>query len=183
MLKIDRFSNIPVYEQIINAIERDIMLGSMKENDKLPSVRELANSLEVNPNTVQKVYAELNNRGVIFTVASSGAFVSKTAKDSIKAHKYELFEKIRAISLELCLAGVDEESVIKEIKATFSSKATDNEAAIVVKSERIPKVPKAKKSAAPAKRKAPEEKAVLPEVKEEPVAPMPVRKKMGIELL
>ena len=183
MLTINRFSSVPVYEQIINAIERDIMLGNMKENDKLPSVRELANLLEVNPNTVQKVYAELNNRGVIFTVASSGAFVSKSAKDSIKAHKTELFEKIRAISLELCLAGVDEEIVINEIKATYSSKAKDIEAAIIVKSEKTITAKEEKKSISPAKRKVTVKKIAVKEPKEEIAPPAPVRKKMGIELL
>ena len=182
MLTINRFSNVPVYEQIINAVERDIMLGNINENDKLPSVRELAALLNVNPNTIQKAYAELTNRGDIFTVASSGAFVSKSARSSIKAHKAELLEKIREVSYELCYAGVDEETVIKEIRAAFSSSNEKNDVAIGAKSEK-------KKSP----KKAKEEASVIPKKKisnndikhledKKPVQ-APVRKKMGIELL
>ena len=183
MLTINRFSSVPVYEQIINAVERDIMLDNMRENDKLPSVRELAASLEVNPNTIQKAYAELNNRGVIFTVASSGAFVSKTAKESIKSHKAELLEKIREVSFELCYAGVDEETVIKEIKNAFSSHKTSAEVSIGSKSEKRNKITKTKKKSSPVKKIHPESKIepVVPEEKKP--TPSPARKKMGIELL
>lgn len=188
MLTVNRFSDIPVYEQIINAIERDIMLDKMNENDKLPSVRELATLLEVNPNTIQKAYAELNNRGVIFTVASSGAFVSKDAKAKIKAHKADLLDKIRQLASELCYAGVGEDVIIKEIKASFSSSKSATTAAIGAKEKKKAPAVKQIKPKAEAKKKVSTSKPKTanptpPQAIEEKPAPTPTRKKMGIELL
>ena len=184
MLTVNRFSDNPVYEQIINAIERDIMLDKMNENDKLPSVRELATLLEVNPNTIQKAYAELNNRGVIFTVASSGAFVSKNAKSKIKAHKTELLEKIREVAFELCYAGISEDTAIKEIKLAFSSNQAASVASIGAKANnKKPAVKAGKPKAEVKKNSAATKKKESTPAKEEKTAPAPTRKKMGIELL
>ena len=180
MLAIDRFSSIPVYEQIINAVERDIATGALKEGDKLPSVREMATTLVVNPNTVQKAYTELQSRYIIVTVASSGAFVAKNATDRVKAHKSELIEKIRESLLELRYAGIDESVIINEVRSVFASSVTSNAPAIDISTPT-----KAKK--APAQKKQPTQKKIVEEPKKEQEAekttPPPTRRKMGIELL
>ena len=177
MLNIDRFSDIPVYEQIINAIERDISLGVIKKEEKLPSVRELASSLGVNPNTVQKAYTELQARGVIITVASSGAYVSKDAHNCIIAHKSELLTKIRESLVELRYAGIDEERITSIVKEVFSFESEAPSASRVVPTKQQSE----KKRSAPSAKK--ETTATKKVVKEEAPAPQITRRKMGIELL
>lgn len=66
-----------IYEQIRNQIIKFIDIGILKPNDRLPSCRELANQLGINPNTVNKAYAELEKNGYIYTVYKKGVFVSK----------------------------------------------------------------------------------------------------------
>lgn len=65
-----------IFEQIKKQIIRFIELGVLKPNDKLPSVRMLASDLGINPNTVARAYAELENEGVIYTINKKGVFVS-----------------------------------------------------------------------------------------------------------
>ena len=162
MLTINRFSNVPVYEQIINAVERDVMLGAIKENDKLPSVRELAEALDINPNTVQKAYAELHTKGVIITVASSGAFVANGAAKTIKAKKEALLLKIRELSTELSYAGFDEKTVMEEVKRAFSSPLPEVEETIITETKAQPK-----RRNTSAKNKLPSAPKTLPKSKKE----------------
>ena len=66
-----------IYEQIRSQIEKFIKSGILKSDDKLPSVRSLAEDLGINPNTVMKAYQELEKNGYIYTVNKKGVFVSK----------------------------------------------------------------------------------------------------------
>lgn len=67
----------PIYLQIMDLIKRDIVSGKLKEGDKLPSVREMAEKLKVNPNTVQRAYQELERGKVTFTQRGMGTFITK----------------------------------------------------------------------------------------------------------
>ena len=75
MFVIDVMSRVPVYEQIINQVEEQIMTGILKEGDKMPSVRSLSVKLSTNPNTIQKAYSELDRRQMIVTVPGKGSFI------------------------------------------------------------------------------------------------------------
>ncbi|MBO7677574.1 MAG: GntR family transcriptional regulator [Erysipelotrichaceae bacterium] len=66
-----------IYEQIRSQIEKFIKSGILKPDDKLPSVRSLAEELGINPNTVMKAYQELEKNGYIYTLNKKGVFVSK----------------------------------------------------------------------------------------------------------
>ena len=77
MIRIDPYRRSPIYEQVIHRISELIMVGDLKNGDKLPSVRTLARDLGVNPNTVQKAYAELERRRIIYTVSGKGNFVGE----------------------------------------------------------------------------------------------------------
>lgn len=70
-----------IYEQIRNQISKFINLGVLKADDKLPSVRQLAQELGINPNTVQKAYQELEAEGFIYTMPKKGAFVANLKVD------------------------------------------------------------------------------------------------------
>jgi GntR family transcriptional regulator len=76
MFNIDFQSRIPIYEQIVSQIERYIVLGVLKENEQLPSVRQIAFDLGINPNTIQRAYTELERMGIIISVVGKGSFVT-----------------------------------------------------------------------------------------------------------
>jgi GntR family transcriptional regulator len=75
-LNIDPASSRPVYVQVIDQIKRDIALSRLIEGDRLPTVRDLAIRLAINPNTMAKAYKLLEQEGVIVTRAGAGAFVA-----------------------------------------------------------------------------------------------------------
>ncbi|MGO5358827.1 GntR family transcriptional regulator [Anaerofustis sp. LCP19S3_F7] len=67
----------PIYLQIASFIERDILKGRYKAGDKLPSVREFASVADVNPNTMQKAFSELEKNNIVFSSRTSGRFVTE----------------------------------------------------------------------------------------------------------
>jgi len=71
---------IPIYLQIMDLVKKRIGKGDLKGGDKLPSVREMAEELKVNPNTVQKAYQELEREGIIFTLRGMGSFITQDSE-------------------------------------------------------------------------------------------------------
>ena len=95
-LKIDNSSNRAVYQQLIDQVKRDIALGRLIKDEKLPTVRELARQLAINPNTIAKAYRQLEQEGIIITKPGSGAFIanldshlSKTVKERLICEELE----------------------------------------------------------------------------------------------
>ncbi|MDP4179263.1 MAG: GntR family transcriptional regulator [Bacillota bacterium] len=84
---------LPIYIQIMNIIKRDIVMKKLKEGDKLPSVREMSASLKVNPNTMQRVYQELEREGITTTQRGIGTFVTCNEK-MISNIKIEMAKEI-----------------------------------------------------------------------------------------
>ena len=83
--QIDHSSERPVYQQIVDQVKRDIALGKLKKEDKLPTVRELATRLVINPNTIAKAFRQLEQEGVIVTRSGAGAYVAKLDNSLSKA--------------------------------------------------------------------------------------------------
>lgn len=79
-LKFDE--NLPIYIQIMDYIKKKVIIGEIKDGDKLPSVRDLASDLKVNPNTVSRVYQELEREGLTYTQRGMGTFITED-KDSL----------------------------------------------------------------------------------------------------
>jgi len=67
----------PIYLQIMEMIKKDVVSKKLREGDKLPSVRELAGNLKVNPNTLQRAYQELEREGITFTQRGMGTFITE----------------------------------------------------------------------------------------------------------
>ena len=74
--QIDNASERAVYQQIIDQIKRDIALGRLTRDEKLPTVRQLAAQLAINPNTIAKAYRQLEQQGIITTKPGAGAFIA-----------------------------------------------------------------------------------------------------------
>ena len=75
MFALDYRDARPIYTQLCDAIKEQILTGVLQEGDRLPSVRELAVQLTINPNTIQRAYRELEMQGWIATVPGKGCFV------------------------------------------------------------------------------------------------------------
>lgn len=107
MITIDYTDRRPVYEQIVQSVERLIALGVLQPEEKLPSVRSLGIELSTNHNTIQKAYALLEQRGSIYSVKGIGNFVSK---NDMKGKKIEETLKIAEEQLKTAVTYGWEES-------------------------------------------------------------------------
>lgn len=116
MINLDYQSRIPIYEQIINQVERYIALGIYKPMEQLPSVRELASTLGINPNTVKKAYSELELKGVIVTISTKGTFVSEKTESIVEEKINDGISKINELINELEKLGISRSEIIKRIK-------------------------------------------------------------------
>lgn len=103
MFVIDVMSRVPVYEQIINQVEEQILTGLLNSGDKMPSVRSLSVSLSINPNTIQKAYTELDRKKLIVTVPGKGSFISQEALDILGASSRERCQNSSRLSENLLL--------------------------------------------------------------------------------
>lgn len=124
MLVIDRFSRKAIYEQIIEGIEREILMELLHEGEQLPSLRELSSSLNINPNTIQKAYMELDRRGVITSAPGRGYFVSSGASEIIRSNLSKKLEDIESTAYELATAAIPKEHVINAVNAAYKRAAT-----------------------------------------------------------
>ncbi len=115
MIQIDYRSPKAIYEQVRDEIKRLIMKGVLREDEKIPSVREIAGTLAINPNTIQRAYRELENEGFIYSVKGKGNFVSPR-QDAEQAERIrELLESFAACSAELLYLGVSKETLVDKL--------------------------------------------------------------------
>lgn len=96
----------PIYEQIKDGLRKLVISSSLSANEKLPSVRELASSLAINPNTIQRAYRDLEGEGYIYTVAGKGTFVAEQ-QEIFDARQQELLEKFDEVVEELFFLSVE----------------------------------------------------------------------------
>lgn len=118
MIQLDFGDHRPLYEQISEKIKELIISGVLVENDKIPSVRELATILAINPNTIQKAYKELENEGYIYSQKARGNFVCpREAGDRIKTD--ELMENIKPQLRELRFLGINKNELKNLIDSIY----------------------------------------------------------------
>lgn len=125
--KVDVKSAVPVYEQVKRAIKIVILAGYLKDGDKLMSLRELAMKLQINPNTIIKVYSQLENEGYIYSRPGSGYFVKLDKERAVKG-KYEIFKKetMDYISTVIEL-GYLYDDILKILKEYFKGEKNDKD--------------------------------------------------------
>ena len=115
MIHLDYQSRMPIYEQIISEIERYVALGILKPQDQLMSIREMATTLGINPNTVKKAYAELENKGVIVTISTKGTFIADNITRIIDYKVEEKITEIKKLVDDLQKLGISKEEIIKRL--------------------------------------------------------------------
>jgi GntR family transcriptional regulator len=115
MIHIDYRDPTPLYEQIIRRFEELILKGVLPEGSSLPSVRSLAMELSINPNTIQRAYAELEKAGWIESRQGKGSVVSSnhTAAESKKA---KWAQKFQALMDEADILGISKEEILAQIE-------------------------------------------------------------------
>jgi GntR family transcriptional regulator len=108
MILLDYKDRRPIYEQIVDKLKDLMICGVLDQDSQLPSVRNLATDLSINPNTIQRAYMELERRGFIYSVKGRGSFVADTS--SIRALKTsELKNKLGDWVEEAKRAGIKED--------------------------------------------------------------------------
>lgn len=118
MLSINYKDPRPIYEQVRDALRQLILSGAIAPGEKLPSVRELAASLAINPNTIQRSYRELERLGLIHAVPGKGAFAA-TDDTAAQRRTQELTDTLTAAVQELKLLGVSREDVLAAADAAY----------------------------------------------------------------
>ena len=98
----------PIYEQIKDGLKRLIITGAIAPDEKMPSVRELASQLAINPNTIQRAMAQLEAEGFVYSVAGRGSFVAEDG-DQGRRRMAELTEGLHDTILELRQLGMTEQ--------------------------------------------------------------------------
>lgn len=114
MVHLDYRDARPIYTQITDGFREQILSGILQSGDKLPSVRELASRLAINPNTIQRAYRELEMQGWIATVPGKGCFVCGVpAASGQEAGLLKEFDKTVAALLAL---GVTREELLRRLE-------------------------------------------------------------------
>jgi len=116
-ITLDNKSAVPVYEQVKQAIKWSILSGYLENGDQLPSLRELATMLHINPNTIVKIYFQLEVEGFIRSQTGSGFFVCKN-KDFTDPQGRELFEHLSQEYIAKVIAlGFSEQDIIDYLQS------------------------------------------------------------------
>ncbi len=114
MISIDYRNGKSIYEQIADEFEHLIGRGALLPDSQLPSVRQLAVELSINPNTIQKAYAELEHRGLTYSVRGKGSFVAPDSEELQQKKLRSFAEKLEQLIREARCSGING-AAIREI--------------------------------------------------------------------
>lgn len=113
-IRIDNASGRPVYQQIIDHVKRDIALGRIIKNEKLPTVRQLAGQIAINPNTIAKAYRQLEQQGIIVTKAGAGAFVANLDSNLSRSVRKKLIsDELERIAVDAFHMQIESQTLLE----------------------------------------------------------------------
>ena len=115
MLSLNYRDARPIYEQVKDGLRRLVITGAIAPDDKLPSVRSLASSLAINPNTIQRAYEALEREGYIYTIAGRGTFAAPQS-DVGEERKKQLLAAFDEAARELLYLGVTAEELKRRLE-------------------------------------------------------------------
>ena len=122
MILLDYRDKRPIYEQVVEKLERLIVSGGLEPLTKMPSVRSLAMELSVNPNTIQRAYTELEQDGYLYTVSGRGSFV--TAESDWRENKQsKVLKEWKNITLQAREAGLPKEILEEALRQAYAPDA------------------------------------------------------------
>jgi GntR family transcriptional regulator len=110
MIALDYRDKRPIYEQVADKLSHLIVCGALSSNTKLPSVRALALELSVNPNTIQRAYAQLEQDGYLYTVMGRGNYVTE-AQEWRSSKQRSILEALTPLLGEAKVLGIKQEQI------------------------------------------------------------------------
>ncbi|MGW1210272.1 GntR family transcriptional regulator [Streptomyces sp. NPDC002499] len=119
-------SGLSPYQQLVQQVRHALRLGLLEEGDRLPTVKEVARQVAVNPNTVLKAYRELELEGLVAARPGVGTFVTRTLADASLAAHGALQKDLRRWLAKARLAGLDDESIEALFTTTFRTAAGED---------------------------------------------------------
>lgn len=120
-LHLDERSSLPVYVQLRDQILHALARGTLRGGDRLPAVRTVATSLQVNPNTVNRAYAELERDGVLVVERGRGTYVADRARASRAPHRHKLVELAERFVAQARAMGFDGPEMLKAVATAVRS--------------------------------------------------------------
>lgn len=109
----------PIYLQLMDRIQQDIVAGTYKPGDKIPSVRDLALEAAVNPNTMQKALSELERSGLVYSQRTSGRFITEDTEMLKKLKRHLAEEHIQDFFQKMRNLGFSDEETLNMIQETI----------------------------------------------------------------
>lgn len=123
MIVLDYRDRRPLYEQLIEKLQEMIFRGILEPDSQLPSVRSLATDLSINPNTIQRAYAELERQGFIYSIKGKGSFVAEGGKVRQKK-RTELQQEMEELVNTARELGVTLEELIEDVSRFYGEGGT-----------------------------------------------------------
>lgn len=127
MIQLDLSDHRPLYEQIKDKIKLLIINDVLHTDEKIPSVRELAQQLTINPNTIQRAYRDLESEGYIYSIRAKGSFVAPSgnveSKVKVKALETEFSDMVRKTRF----LGVEKQELFDKIDEIFKEVSDDTD--------------------------------------------------------
>ena len=120
MFLVNPRSKQPLYEQLVEQLRRQIVLGGMKAGAAMPSVRQLATELGINPNTIQKAYRRMEEEGMILSVPGKGSFVSDT-KNAAELKRSEWQKELNVYVAKVLATGITEAEINAMLKIAIDN--------------------------------------------------------------
>ena len=119
MRSLNLTGKLPIYMELADKIEEMVLDGILEQNSQLESVREMANELAVNPNTIQKAYSELERRGVIYSLNGKGSFISENIEPIRDAKMAAITGKLEKLVFSLKKLGVGKEKILTVVDTVY----------------------------------------------------------------
>lgn len=118
MIILDYSDKRPIYEQIVDRFQTLILNGVLEPDQKMPSVRSLAIELSINPNTIQRAYAQLERDGYLYTIKGRGSFV-RFDEDMMKKQQEKLLGRLSQVLEECKKNGVSREEASRCVEKCY----------------------------------------------------------------
>ncbi len=125
LIAIDKMSQVPIYEQIIEQFHNLIVTDVLKPKVLIPSVRSLSKEIGTNPNTIQKAYVELERMGITYSVPGVGRYVANNAKEIIQKLMSESDNELKTVVERLKLSGMTVEEIVSKVKMYYGGEKND----------------------------------------------------------
>ncbi len=117
--RVDQRSSVPIYQQLVNSVKEAVAKGVLAAGDKLPSVRELAALITINPNTIAKAYQEMEREGIIETLRGRGTFVAaREQMVNLEEKKQMIKGMLEKILVEAYYMQLDEKDMLTLVEET-----------------------------------------------------------------